>query len=362
MRYPALYWEDIEEGQDLPAITYELSLLRLIAFVRATGVYDYIHFDRDYAQLVGARDVFAATPHIAGLFSRLITDWAGPGADIRSMIFSMRGQSCAGDILRLTGKVGRKYRTSAGDCLVDLADLNIAHALAPQAAVATATLAVPSRDNGPVKAGDPAASPMMVPAPNPDIPDFARPLLGQRKEITQRRWPVGEDEIHLWCEALEDWNPLYWDRDYATASRHGGVIAPPLALLYGPGSSAAIGVGYLKPGETLPQSVKRGLTGIELLQETRKEFVAANAPLSLPEFPEVIISDSRVDCYRPLYPGDSVRTVQEMLDCGPQKRTRLGEGHFLTWQNADYNQHDELLKTVRYTMFCYRTREMTEIA
>ena len=109
----------------------------------------------------------------------------------------------------------------------------------------------------------------------------------------------------------------------------------------------------MKPGSTVPESSKKGLTGMALLQEVRKEFIAANAPLSLPEFPEVVISDSRVDCFRPVRPGDSIRTVLEMIDCGPKKKTKLGEGHFLTWLNSDYNQNDELLKTIKYTMFCY---------
>src|SRR5690554_2164775 len=151
MIYQSLYWDDVEVGQDLPTITYELSLLRLVAFVRATGVYDYIHFDRDYAQSVGSRDAFAATPHVAGLFSRLLTDWSGPEGEIKSMNFSMRAQSCAGDVLTITGKVGNKYCSKAGEYLVDIVDMNIAHPLAPQAAVAQATLALPSREGGAIR-------------------------------------------------------------------------------------------------------------------------------------------------------------------------------------------------------------------
>lgn len=77
--------------------------------VRASGLYDYVHFDRDYAQAAGARDAFMATHHVGGLFSRLLTDWSGPEADVRSLTFNINTQSCPNDILTLTGKVGRKY-------------------------------------------------------------------------------------------------------------------------------------------------------------------------------------------------------------------------------------------------------------
>ena len=65
--YPSLIWDDIAEGADLPGFDYELSMLRLVAFVRATGLYDYVHHDSDYARAVGIKDAFAATPHIGGL-------------------------------------------------------------------------------------------------------------------------------------------------------------------------------------------------------------------------------------------------------------------------------------------------------
>src|SRR4051794_13775996 len=92
-----LYWEDVEDGQDLPPFTYELSLLRLVSFVRASGLYDYVHFDGAYAKAAGARDAFISTPHVAGLFGRLLTDWSGPTGEIRSLTFAMRTQSCTND-------------------------------------------------------------------------------------------------------------------------------------------------------------------------------------------------------------------------------------------------------------------------
>jgi hypothetical protein len=67
----SLCWQDVEEGTALPSFTYELSLLRLVAFVRASGLYDYVPFDGDCARAAGARDAFISAPHVAGLFGRL---------------------------------------------------------------------------------------------------------------------------------------------------------------------------------------------------------------------------------------------------------------------------------------------------
>ncbi|MFY9328187.1 MAG: hypothetical protein WAO76_09245 [Georgfuchsia sp.] len=353
MEYRTLYWEDVEEGQELPAITYELSLLRLVAMVRASGLYDYVHFDRDYAQAVGARDVFIATHHVAGLFGRLLTDWTGPDADIRSLTFSMNAQSCVNDILTITGRVGRKYRGEQGEYLVDMADLNMAHQFSPKAASATATMVLPSRAGGAVKVlGGVSRLPKVEPDPN--MPDFAKACLGKVKEgMREPARPLTEDEIHLWCECIEDWNPLYWDKDFASKSRYGGIISPPPAIFFGAGSSAHMGIGYLKPGEKVPAAVQKGLTGLPLLQELRKNMMAGNIPLTPPGCPEVAIAQARTDYFSPLRPGDSGQSRQEILNCSPMKRTKLGEGHFLTWMNSVYNQREELVRTFTLTGFFY---------
>jgi len=354
MNQNALFWEDVEEGQELAPFTYEMSLLRLVAAVRASGLYDYIHFDRDFARSVGAKDAFASNSHLSGLFSRLITDWAGPDADIRSMGFNMRAQCCAGDVLTVSGKVGRKFMGEDGACLIELAPLNIATQDVPAAANAMALIALPSRQHGQVPARTDLPAEETALDAN-DVPDFARHLIGVSKEITYRSQPLAESELHLWCEAVEDWNPAYWDRAYAASNRYGALIAPPLSHLYGAGSSADIGVGYGKPGCDTPNAVRNGLSGIPLLNELRKVLIATQAPIMLPEFPQVVISDSRIECFRPFRVGDSLRAEQRMTSCGPLKKTKLGEGHFFSWVNAEYNQQDELVRTVSYTMFLYRS-------
>lgn len=356
-KFISLRWEDVAEGAELPSFSYELSQLRLVAFVRATGLYDYIHFDRDYARSVGARDAFASNSHISGLLTRLLTDWAGPDSDVHAMTFNLRGQCCAGDVLRIGGKVGRKYRGQSGNCLVELDELQVT-ATSPDgteavAATAVATMALPSREHGPVRPR--ADMPGFGQPEKPEgLPEFASDLIGVKRSISYRCQPLAESELHLWCEALEDWNPLYWDKSYASASRHRGLVAPPLAQLYGAGSSGNIGVGYGKPGVEKPAAVTRGLTGIELLRELRKNITVSQAPVSLPDFPEIVIADSRIECYRPFRIGDQLRAEQTMLSCSSLKKTRLGEGYFISWLNAEINQADELVRTVSYNSFMYR--------
>ena len=348
-----LYWEDVEEGQLLPSFTYELSLLRLVAFVRASGLYDYVHFDGAYARQAGARDAFISTPHVAGLFGRLLTDWSGPAAELRSLTFSMRTQSCTNDILTVTGRVGRRYRGDDGAYLVDLVDLNIGHAIAAQSATATATMALPSRAGAPALPLAPPASLVTLPAAD-DVPAFARPFLGQSRPggaLPAR--PLTRDEIHLWCEALEDWNPLYWDESYAAASRFGGIIAPPTSMFFGAGSAAGLGIGYGKPGGAVPDAVRQGLTGLPLLQSLRQSLIQGSTLIDPPDCPEIAVVQAVCRFFIPLRPGDTARGELRLKHCTQKKKTRLGEGYFITTERLFHNQHDELLRTQEFTVFHY---------
>jgi acyl dehydratase len=350
----SICWEDVEEGHAIPSFTYELSLLRLVAFVRASGLYDYVHFDGAYARAAGARDAFISTPHVAGLFGRLLTDWSGPEGEIRSLTFSMRTQSCTNDVLTISGRVGRRYRGDDGAYLVDLVDLAIGHALAAQAATATATMALPSRTGAkalPLRA-DHSVQPSTSAA---DVPDFARPFVGKsRPGAGLPAQSLTRDEIHLWCEALEDWNPVYWDKSYAASSQYGGIVAPVTAMFFGAGSASHLGVGYLKPGEHVPDAVRQGLTGLALLQSLRQSLVQGSTLIEPPDCPEIAVVQAASRFFVPLRPGDTVRSELRMKHCSRQKTTRLGTGYFVTTDRLFYNQKDELVRTQEFTVFHYR--------
>ena len=265
---PALYWDDVAEGQDLPGFSYELGLLRLVAYVRATGLYDFVHFDRDYARTVGAEDAFISTFHLAGLFSRLVTDWAGPGTVLRQLTFSMAAQMQAGDMMEFSARTGQKSVSPDGEHWLEIADINVATPRTPHAARASAIVAMPARD-GTVPLVSRQRDLSGGGSPNPEMPDWARAMMGEVKPgKAQPHLPLSWQELHLWCEALEDWNPLYWDADYAAQSPYGGLIGSPPSMFYGVASSFEFGIGQGKPGAYVPEPVKRGLVGAELRAET----------------------------------------------------------------------------------------------
>src|SRR5581483_10588230 len=56
-------------------------------------------------------------------------------------------------------------------------------------------------------------------APPEPPPGFAGRYVDTRPMADEMALPL----IRLWCEALEDANPLYHDAEYARTSRHGGI-------------------------------------------------------------------------------------------------------------------------------------------
>ena len=54
-------------------------------------------------------------------------------------------------------------------------------------------------------------------------------LIGQETPPERNRFPISDEMAYDLADATEDPNPLYTDRDYAQASRFGGLLCPPLA-------------------------------------------------------------------------------------------------------------------------------------
>ena len=141
--YADRYWEDVNEGDELPKLVMPMTTTRNAYLASATRDFSPQHSNRDYArERSKARDVFVNTPFNIGMVSRFMTDWGGPRSIVRKVNISMRGNVCAGDDMIITGQVTKKYRES-DEGRVDV-EVSIATQDGP-VTPSSATVALPTR-------------------------------------------------------------------------------------------------------------------------------------------------------------------------------------------------------------------------
>jgi acyl dehydratase len=126
--------------------------------------------------------------------------------------------------------------------------------------------------------------------------------------------PVNEPMIRHWAAAFEDWNPVYTDPAAAAASRFGGIVAPPLMLQTWTMATPKI-TGIAERGGSPVEG-----DGAEILRL-----------LNDAGFVGTLATNSEFDIVRYLRPGDVVTAETVLESVSPQKQTRLGRGHFITW-------------------------------
>ena len=84
----------------------------------ASGDFNPIHHDEDFAKGAGFPSVFSVGMLQAGILGTYATDWLG-AANIRNFNVQFREQVWPGDHLVCTGKVARRYE-DGGERKVDL--------------------------------------------------------------------------------------------------------------------------------------------------------------------------------------------------------------------------------------------------
>jgi uncharacterized protein len=129
------------------------------------------------------------------------------------------------------------------------------------------------------------------------------------------RTEINHAEIWNFCEAVRDENPVYWDDNFAAASRFGRLIAPPQALL------AFTHPRPWRP-EYLPPPTEPGVPDPEDEIRTilaRHGYATATAVSREEEYLE------------PFGPGDGrIGKAVRCVGVSPVKKTKVGRGVFVT--------------------------------
>jgi acyl dehydratase len=138
-----LHWEDVAVGDELPALLMPITVTRCSFMASASRDFAPQHHNSWYAQNRSkTRDMFLGTHFNLGLMSRFLTDWGGPRSTVRRVQLAMRRSICAGEDLRITGRVAKKVEAD-GEHRVDL-DVELSTDRGP-AYQAGGTLALPTR-------------------------------------------------------------------------------------------------------------------------------------------------------------------------------------------------------------------------
>jgi hypothetical protein len=137
--------------------------------------------------------------------------------------------------------------------------------------------------------------------------------------------PVNQPMIRHWAAALEDHNPVYTDAAFATASRFGGIVAPPLMLQT-----------WTMPTPKISGIAARGGSPTEGGQNPL-------TPLDEAGFIATLATNSEFDIIRYMRLGEVVTSTMVIESVSERKQTRLGPGYFITWVTTFRDQQGEVV-------------------
>ncbi|MCV7411990.1 acyl dehydratase [Mycobacterium florentinum] len=149
-------------------------------------------------------------------------------------------------------------------------------------------------------------------------------MVGATSEPRTAVNPVGGARIQLYASMIHDGNRSYWDAEFAR-EQWGGLLAPPGLLM-----------GWLIPPPWEPGGRRPAASLILRVPLPGTTFINAANDV---EFPEPIVE------------GDVLTSVEELVSVSPEKRTRLGVGHFIETLETYRRQDGTVVARSRNTLF-----------
>ena len=143
MKYARLYFEDVEVGDELPALVKgPIQQIQLTRYAGASGDFNPIHQDDEFATAAGMGGVFAHGMLSMGFVAQAVTDWAGAGT-VRKIGVRFTALVRLNDIVTCKGRVLSK--SSKDDAhTVDL-EIWADNPRGEKVVTGKATVALPSR-------------------------------------------------------------------------------------------------------------------------------------------------------------------------------------------------------------------------
>lgn len=100
-----LRFADVRLGQELPSFEVSVTVTSVMATALATRDYQPVHHDLGKVKSLGNETVFTNTHTTAAYLEKLVMQWAGPNAFLKSLKLRLGVPNYAGDKMLLKGKV-----------------------------------------------------------------------------------------------------------------------------------------------------------------------------------------------------------------------------------------------------------------
>jgi acyl dehydratase len=112
------YFEEVREGQEIPPFVVEgLTRTDLVRYAGASGDFNPIHHDEEFAKMAGNPTVFGHGMLTAGFVAKCLTDFVG-AENLRRLKVRFATRVWPGDTVTCKGKVTRKYM-EGGESRID---------------------------------------------------------------------------------------------------------------------------------------------------------------------------------------------------------------------------------------------------
>ncbi len=165
----------------------------------------------------------------------------------------------------------------------------------------------------------------------PEIPPEVQALIGKPQYEEETEFEIAMGYVSNTCAAVQNGNPLYWNRQATEEITH-GQIAPPTMLSV-----------WFRPHFWSP-----GADGERIALQTHFDLKR------LLGLPEAIVSANEMVFGEPVRMADKLKTHQIIRSISDVKNTKLGPGRFWVVDVEIENQRGEYVGTDSYTCLGYR--------
>ena len=149
--------------------------------------------------------------------------------------------------------------------------------------------------------------------------------------------PVNQPMIRHWAAAFDDRNPVYTDPEFAASTQFGEIVAPPMMLQTWTMATPLItGIGERGGAPT----VTTGTSPLTVFDEAG--FVATLA------------ANSEFEIERYLRLGEVITATTVIESISPEKKTRVGPGHFVTWTTTYATEDGEVVGRQRFRILKFK--------